>query len=387
MHSSPAVNASSSEDPQPAPEISTGSPKTPAPRLKTRIWIAICAAILAVVFTALIATRRHGTASSKTAVSISNSSGHVLRLKGTTEAVEAQSILAPQLASQQVSTLTLIHLTPGGTRVKKGDLLAEFDRQAQMRDFIDKQAEYQKLVDQVAEEEAKELAAKAKDQTELKTAEDNLRKTELEIQKEEIVSRIDAEKNQENLEEAKATYAQLKETFELKRTAARAAIRILEIQRDRMQQTMNHAQANASLMQVRAPIAGVAVPNNIWKQGSMGEVQEGDQVEPGTSFMQVVNPEFMQVRVEANQQDYPHLQIGQIGKVHIDAYPDLVLPGKVEVIAPIGEHGSFSEKLRFFAVVIAVEGNNPKLMPDLSAAVDIDIGGQSATETAAGGPR
>jgi multidrug efflux pump subunit AcrA (membrane-fusion protein) len=388
MHSSPAVNASSdSKDPQPAPEISISSPKTPAPRSKTRIWIAICAAILAAVFTALIATRRHGTASSKTAVSISNSSGHVLRLKGTTEAVEAQSILAPQLASQQVSTLTLIHLTPGGTRVKKGDLLAEFDRQAQMRDFIDKQAEYQKLVDQVAEEEAKEVAAKAKDQTELKTAEDNLRKTELEMQKEEVVSRIDAEKNQENLEEAKATYAQLKETFELKRTAARAAIRILEIQRDRMQQTMNHAQANASLMQVRAPIAGVAVPNNIWKQGSMGEVQEGDQVEPGTSFMQVVNPEFMQVRVEANQQDYPHLQIGQIGKVHIDAYPDLVLPGKVEVIAPIGEHGSFSEKLRFFAVVIAVEGNNPKLMPDLSAAVDIDIGGQSATETAAGGPR
>ena len=45
----------------------------------------------------------------------------------------------------------------------------EFDRQAQMRDFVDKQAEYRKLVDQVAEEQAKESAARAKDETELKT--------------------------------------------------------------------------------------------------------------------------------------------------------------------------------------------------------------------------
>ncbi len=214
----------------------------------------------------------------------------VLRLKGTTEAVQARAILAPLLAGQTVPTLTIIHLTPAGTRVKKGDLLVEFDRQAQMRDFVDKQADYSKLVDQVAEEQAKENAARAKDETELKTAEDNLRKAELEMQKAEIVSRIDAEKNQENLDEAKATYQQLHETFDLKRKAAQAAIRILEIQRDRTQQTMLHAQANADLMQIRSPLDGVVVLNTIWKQGTMGEVQEGDQVRPGVPFMQVVNP-------------------------------------------------------------------------------------------------
>ncbi len=78
------------------------------------------------------------------------SPGPVLRLKGTTEAVESRGILAPLLAGQQVPTLTIIRLTSGGKRVKQGDVLVEFDRQAQMRDFIDKQADYQKLVDQVA---------------------------------------------------------------------------------------------------------------------------------------------------------------------------------------------------------------------------------------------
>lgn len=360
-----------------------------SPPKRRRGWIWLAAVVVVAVVILMVALRSRNVAPTKLSQSTSPDSGQVLRLKGTTEAVQSRSLLAPVLSGQQVSTLTIIRLAPGGVRVKAGDLLAEFDRQAQMRDFIDKQAEYRKLVDQVAQEQAKEVAARAKDETELKQAEDNLRKAELEIQKDEIVSKIDAEKNQENLDEAKATYDQLRETFDLKRKAAQAAVRILEIQRDRTQQTMLHAQSNADLMQVRAPIEGVVVLNTIWKQGTMGEVQEGDQVEPGTPFMQVVNPATMQVRVTANQQDFPHLTVGQTGKVHLDAYPELAFPARVDQLAPIGENGSFSEKVRVFAVIIAIQGNDPKLMPDLSAAVDINVteqdGGTTSTKTAAGG--
>jgi HlyD family secretion protein len=347
---------------------------------RLRLWMVLVAVAAIVVMFVFVVTRSKTPANSKSAASTSVSAGpgQILRLKGTTEAVQARAILAPLLAGQSVPTLTIIHLTPAGTRVKKGDPLVEFDRQAQMRDFVDKQADYQKLVDQVAEERAKENAARAKDETELKAAEDNLRKTELEIQKAEIVSRIDAEKNQENLDEAKATYDQLRETFDLKRKAAEAAIRILEIQRDRTQQTMLHAQANADLMQIRSPLDGVVVFNTIWKQGTMGEVQEGDQVRPGVPFMQVVNPSLMQVRVMANQQDFPSLQVGQTAKVRLDAYPDLVFSAKLDQLAPIGEGGDFSNKLRSFVVIVSIEGNDPKLMPDLSAAVDVDITRQSA---------
>lgn len=304
-----------------------------------------------------------------------------LRLKGTTEAVQSRAVLAPLLEGQQVSTLTIIHLAPAGTRVKPGDPLVEFDRQAQMRDFIDKQAQYSKLASQVLGEQAKEDAARAKDETELKQAEDSLRKAELEIQKAEIVSRIDAEKNQENLEEAKATFAQLRETFSLKRKAAAAAIRILEIQRDRTRETMLHAQANAQLMQIHSPIEGVVVLNTIWKQGTMGEVQEGDQVRPGVPFLQVINPSAMQVRVLANQQDFLGLRVGQTANVRIDAYPDMVFPARVEQLAPIGEGGDFSSKLRAFVVIVSIQGTNSKLMPDLSAAVDVDLSERRAARS------
>lgn len=302
-----------------------------------------------------------------------NNASRALRLRGTTEAVQTRAILAPLLAGQQVGTLTITRLTQAGTRVKRGDVLVEFDRQAQMRDFIDKQADYGKLVDQVLEEQAKENAAKAKDETEMKQAEDSLSKAELEMQKVEIVSRIDAEKAQEDLDQAKATLQQLRETFDLKRKAAQAAIRILEIQRDRTRETMRHAQANSELMQIHSPLDGVVVLNTIWKQGRMGEVQEGDQVRPGVPFMQVVDPSRMQVQVPVNQEDFLSLHVGQTARVYLDAYPHLVFPGKLEEIAPIGRNGDFSSKLRTFAVVFSITGSDSKLMPDLSAAVDVEV--------------
>jgi HlyD family secretion protein len=307
-----------------------------------------------------------------------------LRLKGMTEAIKARAIQAPLLAGQQVGTLTITKIVASGTRVKKGDLLAEFDSQAQLRDFIDKQAQSDDENEKVIEEQAKEAAARAKDETEMTQAEDSLSKAKLEMEKVELLSRIDAEKAQEDLDEAQATLAQLKETFDLKRKAAQASIRILEIQRDRTRETMLHAQANSALMQIHAPIDGIVVLNTIWKQGNMGEVKEGDQVRPGVAFMQVVDPAIMAVQVPVNQEDLLGLKLGQKAEVHLDAYSDLVFEGQLESVDPMGKTGDFSSKLRSFSATFAIKGHDPRLMPDLSAAVEVD---PASVDSAGGGSR
>jgi len=385
MHSSTAEESArvALEPNQETTQPSTSSPQ-PSPKRRLGRFLTIVIAVLA--FAALIlAVFRDKVPPATTVAPAAAGDAHpggTLRLKGTTEAVRMSGILAPVLSGQFVATLTVVKLTPNGTRVKQGDLLAEFDRQAQIRDSIDKQAEYDKLANQVVGEQAKEDAARAKDETELKQAEDSLSKAQLEKEKAEIMSRIDAEKAQENLEEAQATLAQLRETFALKRRAARAAIRILAIQRDRTRQIMMHARADADLMQIRSPLDGVVVLNTIWKQGKMGEVQEGDQLRPGNPFMQVVDPSVMQVRVPANQQDFLSLRAGQPARVHLDAYPDLVFPGTLEEMAPVARSGDFSSRLRNFAVVFSITGQDPRLMPDLSAAVDVDLTHDSAAKGA-----
>jgi multidrug resistance efflux pump len=125
-------------------------------------------------------------------------------------------------------------------------------------------------------------------------------------------------------------------------------------------------------MEIHAPIDGIVVLVTIWKQGNMGEVQEGDQVRPGVPFMQVVDPAVMEVRVPVNQEDLLALKIGEKAHVHLDAYSDLVLPGQLESIDPMGTPGDFSSRLRKFSATFSIAGQDPRLMPDLSAAVDVE---------------
>ena len=372
------------------PQVPSASPeRTPEPEhpgtpsQRARPWLALFVVTLVACGALSIPLIRKSTSrtSSQQGDSLPSNGASEVRLKGTTQAIQARAVLAPMLSGQQVGTLTITKLLPPGTHVRRGDVLVEFDRQAQMRDAFDKQAEYTKLVDQVAQEQAKEDAARAKDETELHQAESDLTRAELEMQKVELLSRIDGEKAQEDLEQAKATLQQLRETFELKRKAAKAAIRIHEIQRDRTQQTMIHARANAELMQVHSPLDGVVVLNTVWKEGKMGEVQEGDQIRPGVPFMQVVDPSRMQVTVEVNQEDFLALKIGQKVKVRLDAYPEMVFDGRLEQIAPVARNGNFSPKVRTFTAIFSIEGNDPRLMPDLSAAVDVNVGNNSLAST------
>jgi len=306
-----------------------------------------------------------------------------IRITGATEALRTSAIVAPMLAAstlaaQQFGTLTVTKLIANGSQVHKGDVLAEFDRLSQMQTFVDKQAEYTDLANQALQAQAKEDAARAKDETEIQQAESALSKSQLEMQKVELFSLIDAEKARQTLDEAKATLQQLRETFNLKRQAAQASIRLLEIQRDRAHEIMEHSRANAELMEIHAPIDGVVVLNTIWKQGKMGQVEEGDQVRAGMTFMQVIDPLRMQVRASVNQQDFLSLRLGDAAKIHLDAYPELVFPGKLEEMAPIARSGDFSSMLHTFTVVFSVDGSDARLMPDLSAAVDVNLTTQVA---------
>lgn len=296
-----------------------------------------------------------------------------LRLAGTTEAAHSFVVLAPRLEGAQLSNLVITYLVQPGAQVKKGDVLVRFDPQGQMKDYLDKQDQYTGLRGQFAQKEADEAIAKAKDDTELEQAANDLKRAQLEMQKNEIVSRIDAEKNEESLQEAQATLAQLKETYQLKRKAGAAAIRILQLQCDRAQEAMRYAQSNTAKMTVRSRMDGIAVFNTIWLGGRMGTVQSGDTVRPGVPFLQVVDPSQMEARVPVNQADFAEVQHGQAAVIHLDAYPSLSLPAVLEEISPLGLPGRFSQKVRNFSARFQIQGRDPRLLPDLSVAVDIAL--------------
>jgi multidrug efflux pump subunit AcrA (membrane-fusion protein) len=298
---------------------------------------------------------------------------HTIRLSGTVEAVEATTLTAPRLRGQNNGSLVITHLVAAGRQVSAGDLLVEFDRQEQLRNALDSRAELNDLEQQILKRQAQEVAARATDDSTLKQAETALQRAQLETLKNEMLPKIEAEKNDLALEEAKAKLTALKETYDLKRQAAQADIRVLEIQRDRSADAMRQAEANASRMQIRSPIDGIAVIKTSWKGSSMSDIQEGDEVRPGMAVVDVVNPSAMRVRARVNQADIRELRVGQAVRVGLDAYPNLHFTGRISQISPIGVQSSLSPKVRTFIVLVAVNGSHPNLMPDLTASLDVAL--------------
>ncbi|MGH9456007.1 MAG: efflux RND transporter periplasmic adaptor subunit, partial [Terriglobia bacterium] len=147
----------------------------------------------------------------------------------------------------------------------------------------------------------------------------------------------------------------------------------LEIKRDRARSAMLHAQQNAQKMIISSPFGGLVVLNSIWRSGRMAQVQEGDEVRPGVGFMQVVNPGRMQVSAQVNQEDFPRLHTGQPVKVHLDAYPNLVFHGHVTQLAAVGLTSELSGRVRTLNALFSIEGMDPRLLPDLTAAVDVEL--------------
>jgi HlyD family secretion protein len=295
-----------------------------------------------------------------------------VRVQGTVEAVVAHPIEAPRLAIQTANQLTLTTLLTTGTHVKKGDLLAEFDRQAQTRDALDRKAEFDDFEQQINKLKATQASDKASDDTDIKAAEDSLANAVLEVKRSEIMSRIDAEKKKEDLDEATAKLKQLRETYLFRRRSAAAALRLLEIQRDSKKLAVEHANKNADLLAIDAPTDGLVVVNSTFKNSGFSEWQNGDQVGAGTAFMQVVNPGAMRVRAPVNQQDLPQIQSGQNVEVRLDAYPEQVFHGKVDLISSVGTADNFSPMLHTFTVLFLIDDTDAKLLPDLSAAVDVE---------------
>jgi multidrug efflux pump subunit AcrA (membrane-fusion protein) len=126
-------------------------------------------------------------------------------------------------------------------------------------------------------------------------------------------------------------------------------------------------------MTILAPLDGLVVLKTTWKGSTMGEVQEGEEVRPGVPILEVVSRAGMQVRARINQADGHLMRPGMPAVVRLDAYPGLALPGRLEQLTPIAAASDMSPRVRYFVGIFGIEGAEPRVMPDLSAGVDVEL--------------
>jgi hypothetical protein len=159
----------------------------------------------------------------------------------------------------------------------------------QQRDAFARQAEVATLDGEIEKRRAEQAAAEAKDRTELVAVEHDVERARLEVRKNELIPRIEAEKNTLALVQATEKLEQVRLTFGLKRQAAAADLRILEIRRERADRALRYAEQNAQLMTIAAPFSGLVVIQRLYRNGSFVEIARGDEVRPGAPIVDIVD--------------------------------------------------------------------------------------------------
>jgi len=268
--------------------------------------------------------------------------------------------------------LTLLGIVENGSRVKPGDLLAEFDATDQLKQARDALAKFDDLSHQVEQKRAEQKNNAEKRNSDLIQAQSDLKKAEIDIQKGPVLSDLEQEKNAVKLEDARAHVASLERSNRFHDQAEAAELRILELQRDRQKLTVVRQKENASLLTLRSTLAGMVALENTWRGNSMGHAQQGDRLYSGEALLRVFDPTSMVVLVSVGEPDGAILKPGSTATVHLDAFPDLNFTAHFDSASPVATSG-FASSVKTFTARFVLDQSDAHLLPDLSAAVDIEV--------------
>ena len=271
--------------------------------------------------------------------------------------------------------MMVIHaLAKPGTHVKKGEIVAEFDRQFALLRLDDYKATLVTNESSFKRLEADlEVSRKAHEQL-IQVAKNEVDKAALDLKTIPVRSAIETERLKLAYEEAQARYKQLLSEVKYVRIGEQAQMRNAELELQQTRIEVKRAEANAERLVSRAPIDGLVVVQNTFRGTEFGQIQQGDQIFPGMLFMQIVDPSSMVINANINQVDVEQLRVGARAQVRFDAYPDLELPAKVVSIGAITKTGGFRPTyFKEVPVQLKLEKIDPRVIPDLSVSCDVIV--------------
>src|SRR5580692_3050752 len=292
---------------------------------------------------------------------------------GELRASHSEMLTAPPIGG---GALQLTHLLHTGEAVKKGELVMEFDPSEQHFKLDQNRSELLQAEQEITKAKADAAVVTAQDKVALLKARFDVRRAELDVQKNELVSTIDARKNDLALEQAKRVLAELEQDVKSRNASGRATIALAEEKRNKAKLAMDEAQQNIAKMRVPAPMDGlVALEKNEGAAGgfffsgmSLPEYHEGDQVEPGRSVGQVIDPKGMELVAKVGELERNNVKTGQSVDFQLDAFPETKFHGTVKTVGGNNTRMFWEDDTSTkFEVSITLATTDPRMRPGLTA--------------------
>lgn len=266
--------------------------------------------------------------------------------------------------------LTLTALVPNGTAVRKGDILAEFDPTAQLDEAREAKAKVADLKHQLEEKQAQVNSDSSKRLAEIREAETELGKALLQLKRGPVLPAIERKKAEIKETAARERVASLNKSHAARLEAEAASVKVLELKHSRQELVVQRIESNIDKMTIRAPHDGMTALESVWRSGSMGPPQVGDQVWPNQPVVRIFDPTEMVVEAQINEPDMTALATKAPAKVYIDAYPNVTFDAQLESASPVATAG-LESPVKSFTARFRIQQRDPRILPDLSSSLEI----------------
>ena len=279
-------------------------------------------------------------------------------LRGELRAVRSLTLTAPNLGSQS----QVIQLAPAGSLARRGDLIVELDDSERVAALEDDLLSVEKVKEQLKQAETELEIRKTQDEVEIVKANFQVRRYELEVRRNELISAIDARKNELSLEEAKARKAKLEEDIRNRLAQREAELAVLREQLAKEQLDVDRERRRIEQARVLAPISGLVsiLENRSGGRGGFGTttptIREGDQIPAGISVAQLLDLSEMELIAKVEEVERANLREGQEAIIRLDALPGREVKGTVKRLGTTASMNVFrGEATKKFDAILGID--------------------------------
>lgn len=277
--------------------------------------------------------------------------------RGELRAVRSVTLTAPNL----FSTVQVTRLAPVGSLAKEKDLVVEFDDSERRAQLEETMLEVEQIDEQIKKQEADLAIRNNQDQVDLLKTRYAVRRAELEVKRNELLSAIDAKKNLLTLEEQRRRLKQLESDIKSRQEQAEAELAVLRANRAKSMIDVNREKQRIAQAKVLSPMTGlVAIKQNRTSFFNFGQavpdIREGDTLQPGMQVADVLDLSELEVIAKVGELDRANLHEGQDVLISLDAVPDKRFHGKIKGMSGTASANIFSgDPAKKFDVIFSID--------------------------------
>jgi HlyD family secretion protein len=252
-------------------------------------------------------------------------------------------------------------LAPMGGLAKDKDLIVEFDDSERRAALEEDLLAVEQIDEQIKKAKADLSIRDNQDQVDLLKARFSVRRAELEVKRNPILSAIDAKKNLLSLEEARKRLSQLESDIKSRQAQATAELAVFNENRNKSMIDVAREKQRIAQAKVLSPMTGlVAVKQN--RSGyfmfgqQMPDIREGDTLQPGIPVADVLDLSELEVIAKVGELDRANLHEGQDVLITLDAVPGKQIHGRIKGMSGTASANVFSgDPAKKFDVVFGID--------------------------------